>query len=180
VYGIGFTPFEGWGHTNLLGLFTHWLGMVKSGAWDVDERGVVRESRCGGDGGAVCVAYAKVLSNVVIWLLAMRSGLDRSVETILVCLLVVRLRRYLSGTGSRYLSVSRQPPRAMVAGCLVIRREQEDRRLILFVASLTVLEKLDDESRGRGYSQIGREQVQPWPLGPGEEFVHKAVCDTQC
>lgn len=41
VYGIGFTPFRGWGTASLLDVLTHWLGMVESGAWGVDEKGVV-------------------------------------------------------------------------------------------------------------------------------------------
>jgi hypothetical protein len=41
VYGIGFTPFKGWGNANLLDVLTHWLEMVESGAWEIDERGVV-------------------------------------------------------------------------------------------------------------------------------------------
>lgn len=41
VYGSGFTPFKGWGHATLLDALTHWLGMVESGVWEVDERGVV-------------------------------------------------------------------------------------------------------------------------------------------
>lgn len=40
VYGVGFTPFRGWGTASLLDVLTHWVGMVESGAWDVDERGV--------------------------------------------------------------------------------------------------------------------------------------------
>jgi hypothetical protein len=41
VYGIGFTPFKGSGNASLLEVLTHWLGMVESGAWEVDETGVV-------------------------------------------------------------------------------------------------------------------------------------------
>lgn len=40
VYGIGFTPFAGWRGPSLLDVLTHWLRMVESGAWRVDEKGV--------------------------------------------------------------------------------------------------------------------------------------------
>ncbi|KAJ4374667.1 hypothetical protein N0V86_007540 [Didymella sp. IMI 355093] len=33
VYGVGFTPFAGWGNARLLDVVTHWLEMVESGAW---------------------------------------------------------------------------------------------------------------------------------------------------
>ena len=38
--GIWFTPFKGWRQATLLEALTHWLGMVESGAWEVDERSV--------------------------------------------------------------------------------------------------------------------------------------------
>lgn len=40
VYGVGFTPFAGWRGPSLLDVLTHWLRMVESGAWRVDEKGV--------------------------------------------------------------------------------------------------------------------------------------------